>query len=335
MLQSAHMPKHIAILGAGNMGTALAVCAAKHAPVVLWSVESDVIERITKRRENTKYLAGVRLPRTIRAVARIENAVEGAQLVIVAVPSHVVETVGRQMARHLSPNALVLNVAKGVDEASLAPMIDVVEDELPRANKKLLATLSGPSIATEFAAGLPTVVNVAAHDIRVARRVARLLETPSFRLRPTTDVAGTAFGGTLKNIYALALGMCDGAKLGANTKAALMTLAVEEMSRMMRALGARSNEAVHGFAGLGDLFVTGTSTHSRNRRFGEEICIDPSCRLKMQDPTQTIEGVRAVRALAPFAKKKKIAAPILFMVDRVLFAGADPGREIRKTISRI
>lgn len=317
------------------MGTALAVCAAQNAPVVLWSVESDVIEQIAKRHENTKYLAGIPLPRAIRAVGRIEEAVRGAQLVIVSVPSHVVQTVSRQMAPHLGKTALVLNVAKGVDEASLAPMIDVVEDELPRTNKKLLATLSGPSIATEFAAGQPTVVNVAAHDIRVAKRVAALLETPSFRLRPTTDVAGTAFGGTLKNIYALALGMCDGAKLGANTKAALMTLAVEEMNRLMRALGAKSSDAVHGFAGLGDLFVTGTSAHSRNRRFGEEICLDPACRLKMQDPTQTIEGVRAVRALAPFAKRKKIAAPLLFLVDRVLFANADPAKEIRKTVARI
>ncbi len=317
------------------MGTALAICAARHAPVVLWSVESEVIEQISQKHENTKYLAGVRLPRTIRATARIEEAVRGAQLVIVAVPSHVVETVSRQMAAHLSRAALVLNIAKGVDEMSLALMIDVVGDELPRENKKLLATLSGPSIATEFAAGQPTVVNVAAHDLRVARRVARLLETPTFRLRPTTDVVGTALGGTLKNVYALALGMCDGAKLGANTKAAVLTLAIEEMNRIMRALGARSTDAVYGFAGLGDLFVTGTSSHSRNRRFGEEICLDPSCLLKMKDPLQTIEGVRAVRALAPFAKRKKIAAPLLFLVDRVLFAGANPGREIRKTISRI
>lgn len=329
------MPKHIAILGAGNMGTALAVCAARHAPVVLWSIESDVIEHISQKHENIKYLAGVRLPRVIRATARIEEAVCGAQLVIVAVPSHVVETVSRQMAPHLSRTALVLNIAKGVEEKSLAPMIDVVEDELPRPNKKLLATLSGPSIATEFAAGQPTVVNIASRSIAVAQRVAKLLETPTFRLRPTTDVVGTALGGTLKNVYALALGMCDGAKLGANTKAALITLAVEEMNRIMRALGANSTDAVYGFAGLGDLFVTGTSTHSRNRSFGEEICLDPSCRLKMKDPLQTIEGVRAVRALAPFAKRKKIDAPLLFLVDRVLFSKADPGREIRKTISRI
>lgn len=329
------MKKHVAILGAGNMGTALAVGAARHAPVVLWSIEPEVVAAITKKRENTKYLSGVRLGRTVRATGSLTDAVRGARLVVVAVPSHVVEGVAREMAPLLGAGALVLNVAKGVDERSLAPMVDVIEDELRPAHRRLLATLSGPSIATEFAAGQPTVVNVASRSLAVAKRVARLLETPTFRLRPTTDVVGTALGGTLKNVYALALGMCDGAKLGANTKAALLTLAVEEMNRIMRAMGARSTDAVHGFAGLGDLFVTGTSPHSRNRSFGEEICVDPSCRIKMRDPSQTIEGVRATRAIAPFARRKRIDAPVLFLVDRVLFREADPAAEIRRAIARV
>ncbi len=329
------MPKHIAILGAGNMGTALAICASRHAPVVLWSIELDVVGTINHKRENTRYLAGIRIPKNVRATSQLHQAVRGARLVIVSVPSHVVGVVSRDMAKHLAKTTLVLNVAKGVDEKSLAPMIDVIEDELPRANKKLLATLSGPSIATEFAAGQPTVVNVASRNIRVARRVGRLLETPSFRLRPTTDVVGTALGGTLKNVYALALGMCDGAKLGANTKAALLTLAVEEMSLLIHALGAKHSDVVHGFAGLGDLFVTGTSTHSRNRRFGEELSTDPGARDKMNDPSQTIEGVRAVRALAPFARRRKLAVPLLFMVERVLFRNGNPAREIPRMVSKI
>ncbi|MEK7767712.1 MAG: NAD(P)-binding domain-containing protein, partial [bacterium] len=142
MLQFAHMQKHIAILGAGNMGTALAVCAARHAPVVLWSIELDVVGTIMHKRENTKYLAGIRLSKNISATSQMQRAVAGARLVIVAVPSHVVAVVSRDMAKHLPKTALVLNVAKGVDEKSLAPMIDVIEDELPAANKKLLATLS-------------------------------------------------------------------------------------------------------------------------------------------------------------------------------------------------
>lgn len=317
------------------MGTALAVCAAKHAPVVLWSIELDVVGQINHKHENTSYLAGVRLPKNIRATGRLRDAVTNAQLVIISVPSHVVERVMRDVVPHLSRTTLILNVAKGVDERTLEPMITRIQKTLPASRRKNVATLSGPSIATEFAAGMPTVVNIASTERKTAERIAQLLETPFFRLRVTNDVLGTALGGTLKNIYALLLGMCDGAKLGANTKAALMTLAVEEMNMLMRALGAKSTDAVHGFAGLGDLFVTGTSSHSRNRRFGEEICVDAACRIKMKDPAQTIEGVKAVAALAPFARKKKLATPLLFLVDRVLFKNVSPKTAIHAALAKI
>ena len=329
------MKKHIAILGGGHMGTALAVCAATHAPVVLWSIEPDVVVDVNKKHRNTRYLPGKPLHPRIRATGDLAAAVRGAKLIVLAVPSHVVAFATTEMRPFLSKGTEIVNVAKGVDPKTLQPLMRTVQQLLPAGFRTSCATLSGPSIATEVANGVSTVVNIAADRLPVAQRIARQLETRSFRLRATTDVEGTALGGTLKNIYALLLGMCDGSRFGDNTKAALMTLAVEEMNTLMCALGARSSDAVHGFAGLGDLFVTGTSVHSRNRSFGEELGTDKGSRTKMQDPTQTIEGVKAVRAIAPFARKKKLDTPLLFAVERILFKNATPAKTINTMLARI
>lgn len=327
--------KCIAVLGAGNMGTALALCAARHASVMMWSIEEDVVREINAKHRNTRYLPGVVLPKHIRATGDLAAAVKGASLIIIAVPSHVVQRVTESLRPHLGKGALVLNVAKGVDPVTLRPLVRSIQSLLPVSARGRCATMSGPSIATELALGTSTVVNVAADRLVVAQRIARLLETPFFRLRATRDVEGTALGGTLKNVYALLLGMCDGHRCGDNCKAALLTLAVEEMNVLMRALGAKSADAVHGFAGLGDLFVTGTSAHSRNRCFGEALSKDASHRAKMKDPMQTIEGVKAVQAIAPFARKKKLPVPLLYTVERVLFRGAHPGKAIQATLAKI
>lgn len=329
------MKKHIAILGAGNMGTALAVCAATHTPVVLWSIEPDVVKEINAKHRNTKYLPGKALARSIRATGDMAHAVKNAKLVVIAVPSHVVARVVTDLRPYLTKGTDILNVAKGVDAKTLQPIVRMVQKLLPVHFRKHCATLSGPSIAKEVAHGTATVVNIAADRLAVAERIARQLETSTFRLRATTDVEGTALGGTLKNVYALLLGMCDGGECGDNCKAALLTLAVEEMNVLMRALGAKSSDAVHGFAGLGDLFVTGTSVHSRNRSFGAELSKDAMSRSKMSDPTQTIEGVKAVQVIVPFARKKKLDVPLLYTVERVLFKNASPRTAIHTALARI
>lgn len=321
------MKKHIAILGAGNMGTALAVVAAKAAPVVLWSVEADVVEAINDTAENPRYLPGVTLEKNIRATGTLADAVVGAQVILVAVPSHVVASVARSLAPLLSKKQIVVNVAKGVDETTLLPMVAVVRDALPRGMRGRVATLSGPSIANEFASGLPCAVTVAATTRPVAEAVCRALRSSHFRALPSTDVLGTALGGTLKNMYALGLGMVDGLRLGMNAKAAMLTMALHELRILFQAFGAKPESAFL-LSGIGDLVVTGMSEHSRNRRFGEEICLDASCRIKMKDPAQTIEGVKAVAAVAPFARKKKLPLPLLFAIERVLFRNEDPKKAL-------
>jgi glycerol-3-phosphate dehydrogenase (NAD(P)+) len=328
------MKKHIAILGAGNMGTALAVIAAKAAPVVLWSVEADVVEAINDTAENPRYLPGIRLGKHVRATGRLVDAVVGAQMILVAVPSHVMASVAHMLAPLLKKTQIVVNVAKGVDETTLEPMVAVLRDALPRGMRGRVATLSGPSIANEFATDLPCAVTIAATTRPVAETVCRALRSAHFRATPSTDVLGTALGGTLKNMYALGLGMVDGLRFGMNAKAAMLTIALQELRVLFQVLGAKP-ESAFVLSGVGDLIVTGMSEHSRNRRFGEEICLDASCRIKMKDPAQTIEGVKAVAAVAPFARKKKLSLPLLFAIERVLFRNEDPKKALDQFFSKI
>ena len=333
-IQCPGMKKHVAILGAGNMGTALGVIAAKRAPVILWSVEPEVVNAVDKRHENAKYLPGVRLASRIRATGNLPDAIRGASLVVVAVPSHIVTSLARALAPLLRRGQIVLNAAKGIDETTLLTMPEILAAALPRAMCRRVATMSGPSIANEFARGAPCAVTVAAADRRVSEAVARAFRTGTFRVEASTDVRGTALGGTLKNIYALLLGMADGLGLGMNAKSALLWAALAEMQTLFAALGA-ARESAFRLSGVGDLIVTGMSQHSRNRSFGEELCLDPSCRMKMRDPAQTIEGVKAVSAVAPFARKKRLKTPMLFAIERVLFHDEDPRKTIEKLFSSL
>lgn len=309
------------------MGTALAAVASHNAPVVLWSIEPDVVLSVNVKHENPRYLPGVPLSREVGATGELPEAVKGASLVVVAVPSHVVASVGKALARLLKPGQYVVNAAKGIDQATLKPVAEEIAANLPPAMRGKVATLSGPSIANEFGRGLPCAVTVAAKDRRTAAAVAKLLGTDTFRVRVSTDVHGTALGGTLKNIFALALGMIDGLELGMNAKATLTTAALDELKILMKALGAKEDSA-YALSGIGDLVVTGMSQHSRNRSFGAEICVDADCRIKMRDPSQTIEGVKATVALAPFARKRRLKTPILFAVENVLMKGKEPRDEI-------
>ncbi len=311
------------------MGTALAVVAAENSPVVLWSIEPDVIEDINKNSTNSKYLRGIKLGRRIRATGDLKAAVGGATLVVVAVPSQVTPALAKQLSPLLTARQYVLNATKGINAENLKTAGEILRDALPPKSRPRAAVLSGPSIANEFGAGLPCAVVVAAKDARTAAAIARILTTDSFRALPSTDIRGTGLGGALKNIYALGLGMVDGLHYGLNAKASLLAASLAEMSRLFKAFGGRPESAL-ALSGLGDLVVTGMSEHSRNRRFGEEICLDASCRIKIKDPAQTIEGVKALQSVAPFAHRRRLQAPILFGIERVVFKNESPEIAIKK-----
>jgi glycerol-3-phosphate dehydrogenase (NAD(P)+) len=332
----------IAILGAGNLGTTLGVVLAAASPagrgprrdVVLWTIERDVAREIRERHRNTKYLPDVELPPGLLATTDLGEALRGAGVVVIAVPSNVVRDVARQAGAILAASRgrpAVVSAAKGLEAGTHLRMSQVVASEMPAALRSRVLALSGPSIATELSHGVPTSVVLAGRDLRLVRGVRRALQTPVLRLEPSRDVAGVELGGVLKNAYALALGLCDGLGLGLNTKAALVARALPEMARLGVALGGR-RDTFYGLAGLGDLIGTGLSDHSRNRRMGEELARRRSRDAALASIPGVVEGLGSVRLTRELAARRRIRLPLLEGIAAILEKGADPLRTIVRLV---
>ncbi|MDO8425876.1 MAG: NAD(P)H-dependent glycerol-3-phosphate dehydrogenase [bacterium] len=317
---------HIAILGAGNMGIALAtVLAERGHRTTLWSIEPDVIADIVNHHRSEKYLSGITLDHQITATGDLAAALRSARGVIVAVPSSVVKRVAERAAPYISKRIPVLSVAKGIASTSFRPLADVVARALGRIHGSV-AGLGGPAIATEFSRGTPTAVVVAGRpaDTKFWQRA---LERSTFRVEASRDLIGVSWAACLKNVYAIALGMCDGMRYAMNTKAILMTRALAEMAVVLRSARAQS-ETVYGLAGVGDLVTTGFSPHGRNRRFGEMICAGEQCDITAVLKTMTVEGVAAVDVAHAWAIRKRLRLPLLDLVWRVCHRGVDPCRSL-------
>ena len=323
----------VAVLGAGNMGTALAQTIAGNGHrAQLWSIEADVLEDIRDRRLNSKYLPGVTLHENVTACWSIEEALAGAWLVLFSVPSHIVRGLARDVAPHIGAEQAVLNAGKGLEEGTdpstgsgqALRISEVLADELPRSRG--IAAMGGPAIATEFARGVPTAVIVAAADAALAAEIQAALQNEFFKVDTTTDVAGVELGASLKNAYAIALGMCDGLGHGANTKAFFASMALDELAALSKALGGEERTA-YGLAGLGDLLTTGYSAHSRNRTLGEKLCTDPDWPEFVR--TNTVEGIAACRAAKELAHRLDVSTPLLHAIYDVLFLDEPPAETMR------
>ncbi|MDP3771028.1 MAG: NAD(P)H-dependent glycerol-3-phosphate dehydrogenase [bacterium] len=315
---------HVAILGAGNMGIALAtVLAERGHRTTLWSIEPDVISDIANHHRSEKYLPGIELDGQITATGDLATALRSVRGVIVAVPSAVIAQVAERAAPHVSKRIPVLSVAKGIAPTSFRPLADVVARALGRAYGSV-AGLGGPAIATEFSRGTPTALVVAGGpaDTKFWRRT---LERSTLRVEASRDLVGVSWAACLKNVYAIALGMCDGMRYAMNTKAILVTRALAEMTTVLRSAHARP-ETVYGLAGVGDLVTTGFSPHGRNRRFGETICAGEQCDIPAVLKTMTVEGVAAVDVAHAWAIRKRLRLPLLDLVWRVCHRGANPCR---------
>ena len=315
----------VAVLGAGNMGTALAQTIAGNGHSVrLWSIETDVLEEIRDRRLNPKYLPGVTLHKGVTPCWTLEETLAGAWLALFSVPSQVVRPLARDAAPHILAEQAVLNVGKGLDEGTDKRMSEVLAEELSEHGG--IAAMGGPAIASEFARGVPTAVIVASTDPTLAAEVQETLQNEFFKVETTTDVAGVELGASLKNAYAIALGMCDGAGYGTNTKAFLASLALAEMAALSRALGGEERTA-YGLAGLGDLITTGFNPHSRNRTLGEKLCSNTDWEQFLRD--NTVEGVAACRA-TELADRLDVPTPLLHAIHDVLFLGEPPAETMRR-----
>lgn len=321
----------IAVIGAGAWGSALSDLLVRHShDVVLWAHEADVAADIERRHENPRFLPGIRLHEALRATTQIADASRNADMLIYVAPSHVLRGVVRASAPYVRPDATLVVATKGIEPESLALMHRVVQDEAPLHP---VVALSGPSFALEVARGQPTAVVAASGDANAATRVQRALSSPSFRVYTNDDVTGVELGGSLKNVIAVATGIAEGLELGLNSRAALITRGLAEMTRLGVALGARA-ETFAGLAGMGDLVLTCTGALSRNRAVGLAVGQGRSLDEILAGRESVAEGVLTARSALALAQRAHVELPIVCAVHRVLFEGHPPRAAIAELMTR-
>jgi len=322
------------VLGAGSWGTALgAVLAGKGFPVAIWDADGEPLGTIVARHENARYLPGIRLPETLRAEPDLGRALDGAELVVIAVPSHAVRPVTLQARPHLRAGVPICTVAKGVEVDTLMTMSEVLEDVLPAQMHPYLTFLSGPSFAVEVARGAPTAVTVAGRWDRVGKVVQDAFHSRSFRPYTSSDVAGVEIGGCAKNVVAIATGLCDGLGLGANARSALITRGLAEITRLAAAKGAIPLTLL-GLSGLGDLVLTCSSEQSRNYRVGFGLGKGRKQDEIQRELGQVAEGVVNAKSVHLLAAKLGVEMPICEAVHRILHEGEDPRAAVRALMAR-
>ena len=311
--------QHAAVIGAGAWGTALARhLAQKQVPVRLWAYEADVVREIESRHENRRFLPGVPLPATLSSTNDLGEAIDGADCLIFAVPSHVARPVLRQMAPLLSRPIPLISATKGIEEETLELITQVVKNELPHMQGSLLV-LSGPSFATEVSRGLPTALCLAGQDASIVKTIQSLFMASNFRVYADDDLIGVQLGGALKNVMALAAGVVDGLELGHNARAALITRGLTEMVRLGAAMGA-DPRTFYGLSGVGDLILTCTGPLSRNHSVGVRLGQGQRLEKILAGMQAVAEGVRTAKAAMGLAARCGVDMPIVREVNAVLFA---------------
>jgi glycerol-3-phosphate dehydrogenase (NAD(P)+) len=309
------------VIGAGSWGTALAsVLAGKGYPVMLWGRDAAVVEAVARRHENLRYLPGVTLPASLGATADLVKALEGAELVVLAVPSHAMRTVAIESKRHLHAGVPIVSAAKGIEGETLMTMSEVLEDVLPVPMHPYLSFLGGPSFAKEVARGLPTAVTVACRWERIGKQVQDALHTKWFRPYTSADVVGCEIGACVKNVIAIAAGIGDGLGFGANARAALITRGLSEIARLAVKKGANPL-TLSGLAGLGDLVLTCSSELSRNRTVGFGLGQGKALDAIQKELGQVAEGLRNAKTVRELGHKLSVDLPITETVCKVLYQG--------------
>lgn len=308
----------ISIIGAGSWGIALAVLLHKNGHhVTVWSVIEAEIRMLQKEREHKDKLPGVKLPEDMVFTTDLEQAVKGAEVLVLAVPSPYTRSTSHSMSSLVKEGQVIVNVAKGIEEKTLLTLSQIIEEEIPQAN---VAVLSGPSHAEEVGRGIPTTIVVGAKDKETAEYLQNIFMNEVFRVYISPDVLGIELGAALKNVVALAAGIADGLGYGDNTKAALITRGITEIARLGVAMGGRF-ETFCGLTGIGDLIVTCASMHSRNRRAGILIGQGYTMKQAMDEVKMVVEGVYSAKAAMGLAKKFDVQLPIIEQVNAVLFEG--------------
>lgn len=310
------MIKKVSIIGDGAWGTTLSIhLARKKYPVTLWGAFPEYVAEITKTRDNKKFLPGFKIPSLVKLTSDINEAVLFGDLVVLCVPSEYLTGTLCKIQTTPYKSKIFVSVVKGIHPQSFKRMSQIIQDHLPRVG---LVVLSGPTIAVEVAAGIPTTAVAACRNKKLALEVQKVFNSDTFRIYTNTDVAGVEIGGSVKNCIALACGICDGLKLGTNAKAAILTRGLAEITRLGVALGCR-RETFYGLTGLGDLATTCFSPNSRNRTVGEALGQGQKIKTILSRMDAVAEGVITARAVYHLALKKKVAMPIVTEVYKIIF----------------
>ena len=308
----------ISVLGAGSWGTALSLLLYNNGhKVTLWSALKDEVEMLSQKREHASKLPGVKLPEDMEITMDLEKVLEDPDVAVLAVPSPFIRSTAAQMAPYVKDGQKIVNVAKGVEEKTLMTLSEIIEQEIPNGE---VCVLSGPSHAEEVGRGLPTTCVVSAKTRKTAEYLQGIFMSPVFRVYTTPDILGVELGGALKNVIALAAGTADGLGYGDNTKAALITRGIAEISRLGVKMGAKA-ETFYGLSGIGDLIVTCASVHSRNRKAGYLLGKGHTMEEAMKEVQMVVEGVYSAKAAKGLSEKYDVEMPIINEVNKVLFEG--------------
>ncbi len=328
------MEKQLAVIGAGSWGTTLAnLLASKWQNVTLWCYETDLAERMRETQLNDLYLPDVKLAENLQVTSDLATAVKDKDLILFVTPSQVTRLVLQQALSDLPSHALIVSASKGIENDSLMLLSQVFDEVLPEQMHRQLGFLSGPSFAKEVSAGMPTAVVAAAPELAVAEEIQQIFSTERFRVYTHNDIIGVELGGAMKNVIALAAGVADGLGFGHNTRAALITRGLAEMTRLGLKLGG-SAETFAGLAGMGDLVLTCTGDLSRNRSVGIELGRGRKIDEILSGMQMVAEGVKTTLSAYQLARKLDVEVPIIEQMYLVLYKNKDPRLAVNDLMMR-
>lgn len=321
----------VGVMGAGSWGTALALLLHKNGhEVTVWSISEDEVVMLRESREHRSKLPGVTLPENMIFTSDMETAIKGKDFIVLAVPSPFTRSTAKKMCPFVAEGQIIVDVAKGIEETTLMTLSQQIEDEIPQAN---VAVLSGPSHAEEVGRGIPTIVVIGAKTEETASYLQKMFMNEVFRVYISPDILGMELGGSLKNVIALAAGIADGLGYGDNTKAALITRGIHEISKLGVAMGG-SIESFTGLTGMGDLIVTCASVHSRNRKAGYLIGQGRTMQEAMDEVQMVVEGVYSTKAAVKLGEKYGVDLPIINQVNAVLFENKNAAEAVKELMLR-
>ncbi|MDX9923136.1 MAG: NAD(P)H-dependent glycerol-3-phosphate dehydrogenase [Ignavibacteriaceae bacterium] len=324
----------ISVLGAGGWGTTLAILLHNNGHNVdIWEYKRSYAKSMHKARENKLYLPGVFIPKEINITHDLEEATHNRHIIVIAVPTQFIRSVMHDLRKYDFRNTTFISVSKGIEKHTLMTVSNIIKDELPGISSSNIGVLSGPSHAEEVSKKIPTAVVSASEDLETAKMIQAAFMNSYFRVYHSDDILGVEYGGALKNVIAIGAGIVDGAGFGDNTKAAIMTRGIAEISRLGISLGAKP-ETFSGLSGMGDLIVTCMSKHSRNRFVGEQIGKGKKLKQVIESMNMVAEGVETCKSVYELTTEHNILAPICHGVYEILFEEKDPIKSTYELMTR-